>query len=110
MLCCLVFHEALFFLFLGGKSKMSDKIEIEKGTVVSTSAGAVAGAVSGVAGVLSGGAAGTTGAAALTSGLATVGSVVGGGMLAGIGVVAAAPIAGSAACFGIYKAFKKLNS
>lgn len=42
------------------------------------------------AGILSvGSASGAAGAAALTSGLATAGSVIGGGMLAGIGVVAA---------------------
>jgi hypothetical protein len=40
------------------------------------------------------------------SGLAAVGSIIGGGMAAGLCVVAAAPIAGGAGCFGIYKAYK----
>lgn len=55
------------------------------GAIGGVGAGAVAGA-----GIMAAGAAGgTVGAAAITSGLATAGSIIGGGMLAGIGVVAA---------------------
>jgi len=86
------------------------KGSVEKVAVASAGAGAVTGAVAGVGGVLAGGAAGTSGAAALTSGLAAVGSAIGGGMLAGIGMVAAAPIAFGAAGFGVYKLYKKLAS
>jgi len=80
------------------------------GAAISTGGGAVAGATSAILGVTSGAAAGTAGAAAVTSGLATVWSVVGGGMLAGLGVVAAAPIAGGAAMFGVYKLYQRMAS
>ncbi len=74
------------------------------GAAISTGGGAVAGATSAILGVTSGAAAGTAGAAAVTSGLATVGSV------AGLGVVAAAPIAGGAAMFGVYKLYQRMAS
>ncbi len=71
-------------------AQMSDETKSrEKGAAVATGAGAVAGATAGVCGVVGGAASGTAGAAALTSGLAAVGSVVGGGMLAGIITIAA---------------------
>lgn len=82
----------------------------EKGTLISVGSGGIAGGASGIAGVVVGAAEGTAGAAVLTSGLAAVGSVIGGGMLAGMCVVCAAPIAGGAACYGIYKLYKKLAS
>lgn len=47
------------------------------------------GAVAGVGILTAGAAGGASGAAALTSGLATAGGLIGGGMMAGIGVVAA---------------------
>ena len=75
--------------------------ESEGAAVLSAGGGAVAGATSAVAGVVVGSATGTAGAAAITSGLAAVGSIVGGGMIAEIGVVAAAPIAGAVAGFGV---------
>ena len=82
----------------------------ETGAIVSTVSGGPAGAVAAVAGVVGGAAEGTAflSAAALTSGLAAVGTVVGGGMFAGILVVAAAPVVLGAAGFGIYKLYKKL--
>jgi hypothetical protein len=46
------------------------------------------------------------GATGITSGLAAVGSVVGGGMAAGLAVTAAAPLAVGAAAYGLYKWFK----
>lgn len=46
------------------------------------------------------------GATGVTSGLAAVGSIVGGGMTAGLVVTAAAPIAGSVAAYGLYKWLK----
>jgi hypothetical protein len=46
------------------------------------------------------------GAAGVTSGLAAVGSVVGGGMVAGLAVTAAAPLAVGAAAYGLYKWLK----
>ncbi len=46
---------------------------------------------------------GGTSAAAITRGLAAVGGLVGGGMLAGIGVIAAAPLAIGGICYGISK-------
>jgi len=81
----------------------------EKHIVVAVGAGSIAASTAAVASVL-GTAAPTTVALsgpALTSGLATVGSVVGGGMLAGIGVVAVAPLIGGAIGYGIYRTFIK---
>ncbi|CDS47972.1 hypothetical protein [Polaromonas sp. CG9_12] len=49
------------------------------------------------------------GAAGITSGLAAVGSLVGGGMAAGLVVTAAAPIAVGALGYGLYKGIKKLR-
>ena len=80
----------------------------ETGAIVSTVSGGAAGAVAAVAGVVAGAAEGTAGAAALTSGLAAVGTVIGGGMFAGIILVAAAPLAFGAVGFGIYKLYKKM--
>lgn len=82
--------------------------EDEAGTLVSAGTGAVAGASSAVAGVISGAASGTAGAAALTSGLAAVGSAIGGGMLAGVVVVTAAPTAGAGLAYGCYKIYKRM--
>ncbi len=72
----------------------SKKIEISGDVkeIVAGLVGASAGVGTGVIIVTSAAAAGTAGAAAITSGLATAGSIVGGGMLAGIFVVAA-PVA-----------------
>ena len=82
----------------------------EKGALISTGSGAIAGGTSAIAGVFVGAAEGTAGAAALTSGLASVGSVVGGGMAAGIGIVCVAPILMGAAGYGIFKFFKWASS
>lgn len=45
-------------------------------------------------------------AAGMTSSLAAAGSLVGGGMAAGIGVTAAAPLAVGVAVYGLYKLIK----
>ncbi|MCE4282757.1 hypothetical protein LYZ77_18560 [Xanthomonas hortorum pv. vitians] len=82
----------------------------EAAAVLSTGTDAAAGAVSAFAGVSAGAAAGTSGAAALTSGLATLGAIVGGGMTAGLVVVAAAPVVGGATMFGVYKLYKHMAS
>src|SRR5207249_3070539 len=78
------------------------------GEILAIGTGAIAGGTAAVGGVLAGSAAGTAGAAALTSGLAGVGAVVTGGMLAGLAVIAAAPIAGGAAGLGVYRLYKAL--
>ena len=72
---------------------------------------AVVGAVAGGAGVYgaiatSGSVAGL-GATGITSGLAAVGSIVGGGMAAGLAVTAAAPVAAGAIAFGLYNRYKR---
>lgn len=46
---------------------------------------------------------GGTSAAAITTGLSTIGSVVGGGMLAGVAICAAAPVAIGGAVYGLWK-------
>lgn len=80
----------------------------DNGAVASTLAGATTGAIAALSGVFAGAATGTAGAAAMTSGLATVGSVVGGGMAAGILAVAAAPVAFGAAAYGGYRLYKRM--
>lgn len=62
-------------------------------------------ASSGTVGVIGAVAVGSS-AATLTTMLATIGSVVGGGMAAGIVIVAAAPIAVGAAAYGLHKSLK----
>ena len=68
---------------------------------------AAAGATAGAAGTLATvSAVGTTaglGVTGVTSGLAAVGSVAGGGMVSGLVITAAAPIAIGAAAYGLYK-------
>lgn len=59
----------------------------------------------GTVGAIGVAAAGTS-AATMTGTLATIGSVVGGGMAAGIGVVAAAPLAVGGIAYGLYKWLK----
>ena len=75
---------------------------------VAAGMGAIGGGASALLGVSSGAAARTAGGAAMTSGLAAVGSVVGGGMAAGIAVVAAAPIVGAITFYGVYRLYKRL--
>ena len=85
------------------KEKEGKTMSMETKDVAGLS-GAGTGAAGSVGAVVLAG--GGTSAAAITSGLATVGSVVGGGMLAGIGVVAAAPLAIGGICYGIAKLFE----
>ncbi|MCE5262577.1 MAG: hypothetical protein LLG97_03465 [Deltaproteobacteria bacterium] len=80
----------------------------EKGTLISVGTGGVTGSGSVLAGVALGASKGAVGAAALSSGLSVVGSLVGGGMLAGIGVVCIAPILGGVAFYGIYRLWQKI--
>lgn len=82
----------------------------EKGAIVSTAVGGVAGATAAVSGVAAGAATGTAGAAAMTSGLATLGGVIGGGMAAGIVVLAAAPLAGCVLGYLGFRFYKKNSS
>lgn len=75
----------------------------EKATVSGVGGAAVTAAGSvGAVTVIGGG----TSAAAITSGLATIGSLVGGGMLAGVAVCAAAPLAVGGAIYGLCKWLK----
>ena len=66
----------------------------EKKTVFSGGAGSTVGSAGAVTGVILGGSTTTLSASGITSGLAAVGSIASGGMLAGLCVVAVAPIAG----------------
>ena len=72
--------------------------------------GALGGATTGVAmsgaAVTSAATAGLSGGAVMTSGLAGIGGLVGGGMAAGIAVVAAAPVAAGLAGYGAVKVVK----
>ncbi len=81
----------------------------ESKTAVSAGSGAVVGSVLAVKAVSVGAMAGTAGGAAFTSGLATVGGVIGGGMGAGICVVAAAPILGGLAGAGLYRLWRRVR-
>ena len=82
----------------------SNNNETEVGKVMSTLGGAGTG-VAGSVGLVSLAGSGT-GTAVVTSGLAAIGSVVGGGMLAGLGIVAAIPIAAGAVGYGGYRLIK----
>ena len=53
---------------------------------------------------------GGLGATGITSGLAAVGGVLGGGMLTGLCVVAAAPVVAGGAAYGAYKLYSKLRN
>jgi len=80
-------------------------MEEEKKATVVAGAGAAAGGASAVGAVAALGIPGL-GATGITSGLAAVGSVIGGGMGAGLLVTAAAPLAVGAAAYGLYKWLK----
>ncbi len=84
------------------KKTISEKIGTISGGVVGfgtiTAAISASGAVAGLS------------AAGITSGLAAIGAVVGGGMTAGVAVLAAVPIAVGAAGYGIIKGVKYLLS
>jgi hypothetical protein len=76
---------------------------------VATIAGGVAGATAAIGSVSTAGAVAGLSAAGITSGLAAVGATVGGGMAAGVGIVAAAPaVAAAAVGYGIYCAWRFL--
>ena len=77
----------------------------ETKAIAATGTGAAVGATGGVGAVATLGTAGL-GATGITSGLAAVGSIVGGGMAAGVGVVAAAPLACGALGYGLYRWLK----
>jgi len=71
---------------------------------VATYAGAAAGTAGGVAAISATGTTAGLSAAGISSGLAAIGGSVGGGMAAGTAVVAAAPVAATAAVgYGVYK-------
>ncbi len=89
---------------------MAENNNPKKGAVISTVSGGAAGAVAVLYGVSAGAASGTAGAAAMTSGLATLGGVIGGGMAAGIVVLAAAPLAGCALGYLGFRFYKKNSS
>jgi hypothetical protein len=82
--------------------------EEKKGSGIgAAAAGGAAGTAAGVGGTVAGAAAGTTGAAAISSGLSVIGGIVGGGMFAGVCIVAAGPLIGGAIGYGIYKWVKR---
>jgi hypothetical protein len=76
---------------LAEKSKW--RLNIKVPPAAGATVGVAAGGVVGFAGMTAGAASGVSGAAAITSGLATAGSILGGGMLAGMAVVAAPAVA-----------------
>ena len=80
-------------------------MEEEQKATVAAGAGATAGGIGAVGAVAALGVPGL-GATGITSGLAAVGSVVGGGMGAGLLVTATAPLAVGAAAYGLYRWLK----
>ena len=83
----------------------SDLKEVAGG--IGAVAGAGAGIGTSIAAISTSGAVAGTSAAGITSGLAAMGSLIGGGMLAGVFVAAVPVVAGG---FIGYKAFKKVFS
>lgn len=77
----------------------------EKEATAAGAAGAATGGIGAVGAVAALGVPGL-GATGITSGLAAVGTIVGGGMGAGLLVTAAAPLAVGAAAYGLYKWLK----
>ena len=84
-----------------------DHMSESKAGVATTAAGGIAGAAGSVGAVAVSGTVSGLGAAGITSGLAAIGSVVGGGMAAGLAVVAIAPLATAGAGYGIFRAVKR---
>ncbi|MBX6511284.1 hypothetical protein BTW15_27710 [Pseudomonas syringae pv. tomato] len=80
-------------------------MEDEQKATAAAGAGATAGGAGAIGAVAALGVPGL-GATGITSGLAAVGSIVGGGMGAGLLVTAAAPVAVGAAVYGLYKWLK----
>ena len=79
----------------------------DNGAAIAGVGAGVVGAAGSVGTVAAAGSVAGLGAAGITSGLAAVGSVVGGGMAAGLVITAAAPLAIGAAGYGLYKWLKK---
>lgn len=77
----------------------------EEQATAAGAAGATAGGAGAVGAIAALGVPGL-GATGITSGLATLGTIVGGGMGAGVIITAAAPIAVGAAAYGLYKWYK----
>lgn len=77
----------------------------ENEALVSTAAGATTGGALPVVYVATSGLSGPC----IVHSLAVLGSLIGGGMLAGIVLAAGAPIAGGAAGYGLYRAYKKIK-
>jgi hypothetical protein len=78
---------------------MSNSNSAEKAAV----AGAALGGAGAIGAVAAAGPVAGLGAIGITSGLAAVGSVIGGGMAAGLVLVAAAPVVTGALAYGLYK-------
>ena len=74
--------------------------------IIATGTGGLIGVIGAGTGIYCGGAVVGTSATGLTSGLAAVGSIIGGGMVAGIVVTTIAPLATGALGYGLYKLFK----
>jgi hypothetical protein len=79
----------------------------EKGAMVTGAASSTAGVGASIGTVAAAGSVTGLSAAGITSGLAAIGGVVGGGMLTGLAITAAAPVALGAAGYGLYKWLKK---
>lgn len=77
--------------------------------VASSAAGGAAGVAGSVGAVSTAGVVSGLGATGITSGLAAIGSVVGGGMLTGLAVVAAAPVAAAGAGYGVFRVVKRIK-
>lgn len=95
---------------VGSMNQKGKYMSNEKAGIASTAAGGVAGIAGSVGTVAAAGSVTGLGAAGITSGLAAVGSIVGGGMAAGLAVVAAAPIAAAGAGYGIFRVVKRVKN
>lgn len=82
---------------------MNNQVKKEKQAVVVGTVGGIAGVGASVGAVSAAGTVSGLGAAGVTSGLAAIGGMVGGGMVAGLAVTAAAPLAIGGCTYGLYK-------
>jgi len=90
--------------------KLSDSEKEKLSEAIGVAGGGVLGFATISAAVSSLGSVAGLSAAGITSGLATLGSIVGGGMIIGVSVAAAIPLAAGAAGYAIIKAVKHLAS
>ena len=89
---------------------MSNDQKTESNALKAGVGSAIAGGAASIGGIALSGSVTGLGATGITSGLASIGTLLGGSMTAGLVVVAAAPIATGLIGYQVYKIYKKRKS